>query len=106
MIDNQLTLESLFSIVLYATTDGRKHVFLTQSDGCTTAKSPMEMFDQEIDNDLKEVDSTIREYYGLAAAGTVEKETGKKARVTTADKVPEVGTTLEISFDVNTKMMK
>ncbi len=75
MIDNQLTLESLFSIVLFCTTDGRKHTFITQSDGVTTAKSPMDMFDLEIDNDLKQVDTTIREYYGLAKIGTpVQKE--------------------------------
>ena len=65
MLDNQLTLEGLFSIVLQCVTDGKKHVFITQSDGYTTAKSPMEMFPLEIDNDLKNVDQTIREYYGL-----------------------------------------
>ena len=65
MLDNQLTLEGLFSIVLLCTTDGAKHTFITQSDGYTTAKSPMEMFDKEIDNDLKFVDTTIRQYYGL-----------------------------------------
>lgn len=65
MLDNQLTLEGLFSIVLICTTDGKKHSFITQSDGFTTAKSPMEMFPEVIDNDLKEVDQTIREYYEL-----------------------------------------
>ncbi len=65
MLDNQLTLEGLFSIVLLCQTDGKVHQFITQSDGFTTAKSPMEMFDAEIDNDLKMVDSTIREYYGM-----------------------------------------
>lgn len=65
MLDNQLTLEGLFSIVLICTTDGKKHSFITQSDGYTTAKSPMEMFDTVIDNDLKIVDQTIREYYEL-----------------------------------------
>lgn len=63
MLDNQLTLEGLFSIVLMAYTDGKKHVFVTQSDGMTTCKSPMEMFPAEIDNDLKAVDTAIREYY-------------------------------------------
>ena len=63
MLDNQLTLEGLFAIVLIAQTDGNKHVFVTQSDGSNTAKSPMEMFQPEIDNDLKMVDTTIREYY-------------------------------------------
>lgn len=89
MIDSQLTLESLFSIVLYCVTDGRRHYFITQSDGVTTAKSPMDMFPLEIDNDLKAVDATIREYYGLAALGTVpEKKKENKATVEKADKLP------------------
>ena len=65
MLDNQLTLEGLFSIVLLCKTDGQDHYFETQSDGYTTCKSPMGMFDLKIDNDLKIVDTKIREYYGL-----------------------------------------
>ena len=73
MLDNQLTLEGLFSIVLMAYTDGKKHVFVTQSDGMTTCKSPMEMFPAEIDNDLKAVDTAIREYYELDKKGNETK---------------------------------
>ena len=92
MIDNQLTLESLFSIVLYCVTDGRKHVFMTQSDGVTTAKSPMEMFPLEIENDLKMVDSTIRDYYGLPAVGKKpEKKQKKPGTVTTSATLPKEG---------------
>lgn len=65
MLDNQLTLEGLFAIVLMCHTDGKKHNFITQSDGVTTAKSPMEMFPAEIDNDLKAVDQAIRAYYEI-----------------------------------------
>lgn len=65
MLDNQLTLEGLFAIVLQCVTDGKRHSFVTQSDGYTTAKSPMEMFPDVIDNDLKAVDQAIREYYDL-----------------------------------------
>lgn len=65
MLDNQLTLEGLFSIVLLCKTDGKEHYFETQSDGFTTCKSPMEMFEPKIDNDLKIVDTTIRNYYEL-----------------------------------------
>ena len=65
MLDEKLTVEGLFSIVLLCRTDGLSHKFITQSDGFTTAKSPMEMFPKEIDNDLKTVDRTIREYYEL-----------------------------------------
>ena len=63
MLDNQLTVEGLFSIVLLCRTDGKRHYFETQSDGYTVAKSPVDMFDREIDNDLKFVDEKIREYY-------------------------------------------
>ena len=74
MLDSQLTLEGLFAIVLHCVTDGRNHNFITQSDGMTTAKSPMEMFEHSIDNDLKFVDQTIREYYGLSSNNENEKE--------------------------------
>ena len=90
MIDSQLTLESLFSIVLHCVTDGKRHYFVTQSDGVTTAKSPMEMFPLEIDNDLKAVDAVIREYYGLAKLGTPVNKEAKKpnGEVEKADKLP------------------
>ena len=75
MLDEKLTVEGLFSIVLHCVTDGISHKFITQSDGCTTAKSPMEMFDLEIDNDLKAVDRTIREYYGFQPNEEQQEET-------------------------------
>ena len=66
MLDQQLTVEGLFTIVLLAKADEKGHYFLTQSDGTNPCKSPMGMFDDvKIDNDLKMVDDTIREYYGL-----------------------------------------
>lgn len=65
MLDEKLTVEGLFSIVLYCQNDGITHKFITQSDGKTTAKSPMDMFELEMDNDLKLVDTKIREYYEL-----------------------------------------
>lgn len=65
MLDEKLTVEGLFSIVLLCRTDGTRHYFETQSDGFTTVKSPMDLFDREIDNDLKLVDTAIREYYEL-----------------------------------------
>lgn len=66
MLDEKLTVEGLFSIVLMAQTDGKEHWFTTANDGFSTVKAPMEMFDSEkIDNDLKLVDDTIRSYYEL-----------------------------------------
>ena len=63
MLDNYLTLEGCFNIVLQAVAEGKEHYFITQSDGYNTAKSPEEMFDVKIPNDLAFVDKTIREYY-------------------------------------------
>lgn len=65
MLDNQLTVEGLFSIVLYAFVEDDKHLFLTKNDGFCPAKAPMGMFEPIIDNDLKFVDTTIREYYNI-----------------------------------------
>lgn len=74
MLDEKLTLEGLFTIVLICETDGERHWFTTQSDGMTTAKSPIGMFaEREIDNDLKMVDETIRKYYEIGGTENNEK---------------------------------
>lgn len=68
MLDQQLTVEGLFTIVLLCEASEKGHYFITQSDGTNPCKSPMGMFDDvKIDNDLKMVDDAIREYYGLKA---------------------------------------
>ena len=78
MIDQNLNLEGLFTIVLRAmqTEDGYK--FITRDDRVSTAKTPMGMFENDtIDNDLKEVDRIIREYYDMKPL-TDNKTTTKK----------------------------
>lgn len=74
MLDEKLTVEGLFTIVLLCETDGERHWFTTQSDGTTTAKSPIGMFaEREIDNDLKAVDTAIRNYYEIGGTENNEK---------------------------------
>ena len=66
MIDQYLTLEGCFDIVLMAVADGTEHYFITQSDGYNTCKSPEGMFpDLKVVNDLNAVDSAIRAYWNL-----------------------------------------
>lgn len=65
MIDQYLTLEGCFDIVLLASVEGNQHCFITQSDGYTTAKSPEGMFEPKMANDLDAVDKAIREYWSL-----------------------------------------
>lgn len=61
MLDEKLTVEGCFDIVLYC----QDHKFFTQANGMSTAKSPEGMFELEIPNDLKFVDDSIRNYYQL-----------------------------------------
>ena len=68
MIDNALTLEGLFSIVLFGKVvkgedDKLSYVFETANNGENTCKSPAGMFDDtRIDNSLKVVKDAIIEY--------------------------------------------
>lgn len=65
MLDEKLCVEGCFDIVIYC----QDHKFYTQSNGQSTAKSPEDMFELEIPNDLKAVDAAIRDYYGLNKTG-------------------------------------
>ena len=66
MLNEKLCVEGLFSIVLIAKRTDQGYIFETQTNGFTPAKSPLGMFEAEtIENDLKAVDTTIREYYQL-----------------------------------------
>lgn len=87
MIDNWLTLEGLFSIVIMTVATDNKHLFITQSDGTNTCKSPMGMLENPMDNDLALVDKAIREYYELNPVGLIDRKQNK-SKVETADKLP------------------
>lgn len=68
MLDNQVVLEGLFTVILYANVeckgDDCKYQYLTNRYGKYLAKSPSGMFpDLKIDNNLATVSKLIREYY-------------------------------------------
>ena len=66
MLDEKVTLEGLFTIVLKTVVQDGKYQFSTKNSGQDTVKSPMGLFDDAlIDNDLSAVDAAIREYYGI-----------------------------------------
>lgn len=65
MLDNQLTVEGLFTIVLLCMATKDEHKFITQSGGTSTAKSPEDMLPKEMPNDLKAVDEAVRKYWNL-----------------------------------------
>ena len=66
LLDEKITLEGLFSIVLKTAVVDGSYMFTTKNNGADTVKTPMGMFEQDlIENDLKAVDDAIRDYYGL-----------------------------------------
>lgn len=64
MLNEKLTPEGYFSIVLRCVRKDGKHVFLIKGDDNDTAKAPPDLFPgkTEMDNDLKAVDVAITEF--------------------------------------------
>lgn len=65
LLDEKVCVEGMFTVCLHCMTDGKRHYFKTQGGANDIAKSPEDMFDLEIDNDLKAVDERIVEFYGF-----------------------------------------
>lgn len=70
MLDEKVTLEGLFTVVLFTDivknkeTGELEYIFITQNDGTTTGKSPDGMFkDIHISNDLAQVITAMDAYY-------------------------------------------
>lgn len=66
LLDEKITLEGMFTIVLKTVVTDGKYQFSTRNSGQDTVKTPMGMFNEPlIDNDLAAVDRAIRDYYEL-----------------------------------------
>lgn len=77
MLDNYVTLEGKFTIVMKSVVKDGQYYFSTHNNGQDTVKTPMGMFEDDlIFNDLKMVDDTIREYWNMNNA---EKENTENA---------------------------
>jgi hypothetical protein len=75
MLDEKVCIEGLFTIVLRAECKDGNYIFHTKTDGLDVTKTPIDMFsEEEIDNDLKAVDATIREYYDMPPLTNKEGE--------------------------------
>lgn len=67
ILDEKVCLEGMVTVCLRCMSVDGKHFFKTHTDGSDITKSPEDMFSSdEIENDLKAVDTVIREYYGLS----------------------------------------
>lgn len=65
MVDEKFCVEGACPIVLQSTIDDGKYVFVSRGDGFNAAKAPMDMLPDMMDNDLKAVDSKIRDYWQM-----------------------------------------
>lgn len=66
MLDEKITVEGMFTVVLKTSIQDGRYLFSTRNSGNDTVKSPIGLFDESyIDNDLKAVDTAIREYYKI-----------------------------------------
>lgn len=68
LLDQKVCLEGMVTIALRCICDGNRHYFRTQSDGFDISKTPEDLLDLEIENDLKAVDTAIREYWNLGGS--------------------------------------
>ena len=91
LLDQKCPIESMVTICLRCVVEaGNRHVFKTQNEGTDISKSPEGMFDATIDNDLKFVDTTIREFWGLpdSTPSPAQKQEEKKpVKVTVSDRI-------------------
>ena len=72
LLDEKVCLEGLVSVLIRSTYESEKYCFLT--NGAGIQKSPIGMFEDEvIDNDLKFVDTSIRNYWNIGKENDNEK---------------------------------
>lgn len=68
LLDEKITVEGLFSIVLRTRVADGEYLFSTKNSGSDTVKAPIGLFEADtISNDLAAVDAAILAYYNLAA---------------------------------------
>ena len=64
LLDNKVDIVGRCTIALRCCTQGNNHFFKTKTDGSDITKSPEDMFPEaQMENDLKAVDTAIRNYY-------------------------------------------
>ena len=88
MLDEKITIEGLFTIVLKTIVSDGHYYFATQNNGMDTVKSPMKMFGTyAIANDLKFVDECIRAYWGIGKDAPSDAQVAEMAKAVEAPEI-------------------
>ena len=78
MIDEKYCIEGACPVVIDCRVIDGEHVFVTKNDGTNLAKAPMGALPDVMENDLRAVDTALREYWGMAPIVETVQEPEKK----------------------------
>lgn len=77
MLDEKFCIEGTCPVVIDCVVQDGKHVFVTKNNGLNLAKAPMDSLPGIMDNDLKQVDTMLREYWGMQPIKGINKKETK-----------------------------
>lgn len=70
LLDDKVNLQGMFTVCIRSSFENGEYIFRLKTNGQDCVKTPIGMFEKEtMENDLKEVDKVIREYYDLDKEG-------------------------------------
>lgn len=69
MLDEKYCIEGACPVVIDCVVIDGEHMFITKNDGTNLAKAPMGSLPDKMGNDLKEVDTMLRDYWGMRPLG-------------------------------------
>ena len=74
LLDEKVNIQGMFTICIRAMYENGKYIFRLKTNGQDCVKTPFGMFNvDEMDNNLKEFDNVVREYYDLNNTESEEK---------------------------------
>ena len=75
LLDDKVNIQGMFTICIRAMFDNGNYIFRLKTNGQDCVKTPFGMFEEDtMENDLKQFDKVVREYYEL---DKIEKKEGK-----------------------------
>ena len=69
LLDEKYCIEGVFDVTIQACVQDGEHVFVNKNDGYNAVRGGMGMLPDVMDNDLKAVDTAIREYWDMEPLG-------------------------------------
>lgn len=74
MLDEKYCIEGACPVVIDCVVQDGEHLFITKNDGTNLAKAPIDSLPDKMDNDLKAVDTMLRDYWGMKQINDNGKE--------------------------------